>query len=62
MFYKKWMFLINLIFLGTWNGDAWEKETLHDAVIRGTATYPDLVANFILRTPVNINTIQQRFK
>ena len=53
---------IYIIFLGTWNGNARKKETLHDAVIRGTATYPDLVANFILRTAVNINTIQQRFK
>ena len=51
-----------IILLGTWNGNAWKKETLHDAVIRGTATCPDLVANFILRTAVNINTIQQRFK
>ena len=56
------MVLIDLTFLGTWYGNAWEKETLHDAVIRGTATYPDLVAYFILRTPVNNNTIQQRFK
>ena len=56
------MVKIYLIFLGTWNGNARKKETLHDAVIRGTATYPDLVANFILCTVVNIDTIQQRFK
>ena len=56
------MVKIYLIFLGTWNGNAWKKETLHDAIIRGTATYPDLVANFILRSDVNINTIRQRFK
>ena len=48
--------------LGTWNGNAWKKETLHDAVICGIATYPNLVANFILCTAVNINTIQRRFK
>ena len=53
---------IYLIFLGTWNGNAWKKETLHDAVICGIATYPNLVANFILCTAVNINTIQRRFK